>query len=519
MTDNPTKPDEIVITVDDLGAIDDRILERLPNIRALFLQDGLQFNDAYSETPLCCPGRASFLTGQHTAHHGVTRNDARLLNPNNTIATALHADGYYTLFDGKYLNGAAQLADHTPPGWDHVTMLNDWSANYSSSWWVDDVPTTAGYYDRYIDQTSTALLAAAPANKPVFMWVTPHAPHKSAESTQDWEPDIEPRYVNDPRCDGIKPWRPPNYLFAGQPNGYPLDDICRSMLTVDDIVGDLERVASDQGRNPIWVLTSDNGMAWGSNGYLLKNVPAADRLPLFMTGPGIVHGRTSALVSNIDFGPTLADLAGTTMPKADGKSFVAALDGSGGGRKAMLEDHPVGGPTGEGDIATGPWWGVRTPHWHLVVWNDVHLYDTEADPWEMTDVAQQHMDVVKQLASIFHRSITLPSPPPSPSVSPPPTSSLPPTPSSSPSPTATIAPSATPFASSPEPTAEASPSATMSSKASPSPSAAAVVTTGGTGSSRNTSVDIGPAALTAALAGLVILLVLFISPRMRPRRS
>ena len=41
-------------------------------------------------------------------------------------------DGYYTVMDGKYLNGAAQLPDHTPPGWDHVTMLNDWSANNSS---------------------------------------------------------------------------------------------------------------------------------------------------------------------------------------------------------------------------------------------------------------------------------------------------------------------------------------------------------------------------------------------------
>jgi arylsulfatase A-like enzyme len=521
-TDNPVKPDEIVIMVDDLGAIDDRILERLPNIRSLFLQDGLQFNDAYSETPLCCPGRASFLTGQHTAHHGVTVNDARLLNPNNTIATALHDDGYYTVMDGKYLNGAAQLPDHTPPGWDHVTMLNDWSANDSSDWWVDDVPTTAGYYDRYIDQTATSLLAAAPTDKPVFMWVAPHAPHKSADSTLDWVPDIEPRYVNDPRCEGIRPWHPPNYLFAGEPNGYPLDDICRSMLTVDDIVGDLERTAADEGRNPTWVLTSDNGMAWGSNGYLLKNVPAADRLPFFMTGPGIVHGRTDALVSNIDFGPTLADLAGTTMPKADGKSFVAALDGSGGGRKAMLEDHPVGGPTGEGDIDTGPWWGVRTPHWHLVVWNDVHLYDTQADPWEMNDVAQQHMDVVKQLAGIFHRTVAIPTPPPSPT----PTETPPATPSPSlePTPSSSLPPSAEPTATlgsaTPEPTAPVSlsPAPTRSPKASATAAPPIVVTTGGVGTA-SASIDIGPAAITAALAGAAVLLLLLVSPRLKPRRS
>jgi hypothetical protein len=294
------------------------------------------------------------------------------------------------------------------------------------------------------------------------------------------------------------------------------------MLTVDDIVGDLERTAADEGRNPTWVLTSDNGMAWGSNGYLLKNVPAADRLPFFMTGPGIVHGRTDALVSNIDFGPTLADLAGTTMPKADGKSFVAALDGSGGGRKAMLEDHPVGGPTGEGDIDTGPWWGVRTPHWHLVVWNDVHLYDTQADPWEMNDVAQQHMDVVKQLAGIFHRTVAIPTPPPSPT----PTETPPATPSPSleQTPSSSLPPSAEPTATlgsaTPEPTAPVSlsPAPTRSPKASATAAPPIVVTTGGVGTA-SASIDIGPAAITAALAGAAVLLLLLVSPRLKPRRS
>ena len=273
-------PDEIVIMVDDLGAIDDRILERLPNIKALFLKNGLQFDKAYSETPLCCPGRASFLTGQHTAHHGVVVNDARLLDPTNTIATALHGAGYYTAMVGKYLNGAAQLPDHTPPGWDRVTMLNDWSTTQSSDWWVDDAPTVAGYFDRFIDQRATAILAEAPADQPVFMWVAPHAPHKSASSNQDWEPDIEPQYVGDSRCTGIKPWHPPSYDLPARPDGFPLDDICRSMLTVDDIVGDLRAEAAAEGRNPIWVLTSDNGMAWGADGYALKNVPQADRAAL-----------------------------------------------------------------------------------------------------------------------------------------------------------------------------------------------------------------------------------------------
>src|SRR4051794_9544507 len=80
------RPDMVVFMVDDLGAIDERILERLPNIKDLFLKGGLRFDSSHSETPLCCPGRASFLTGQHTRTHGVVINRARLLDPTHTVA-------------------------------------------------------------------------------------------------------------------------------------------------------------------------------------------------------------------------------------------------------------------------------------------------------------------------------------------------------------------------------------------------------------------------------------------------
>ncbi len=112
--------DIVVFMVDDLGAIDKRILDRLPNIRDLFLNSGLRFDAAYSETPLCCPGRASFLTGEHTRTHGVVINRARLLDPTQTVATALHDAGYYTIMAGKYLNYPDQMPDKTPDGWDSI---------------------------------------------------------------------------------------------------------------------------------------------------------------------------------------------------------------------------------------------------------------------------------------------------------------------------------------------------------------------------------------------------------------
>lgn len=456
------RPDIIVVMVDDLGAMDERILERLPNIRSLFLRQGLRFDNAYAETPLCCPGRASFLTGQHTLNHGVVSNDVRLLNPGNTIATALDDAGYHTIFAGKYLNGAEQLTDHTPPGWDRVAMLTKWETNVSSSWWVDNVPATAGFFDRVLADQALGMLSAAPVEQPLFMWLTPHAPHKSDATDLPWKPDIESTHIGDDRCSGIRRYKPPSYALPEQPDGFPLDDVCRSLLTVDDMVGDLRAEIERQDRDPYWVFMSDNGMAWGAGGYVLKNVPQAGRLPLYFTGPGIERGDANALVSNIDIAPTLADLAGTEMRRADGRSFVALLHGGEGPRRQMLEDHPLGGPTGQKD-PSGPWWGVRTRRWHLVVWNGVHLYDLREDRWEQRDVAEEHPDVVQELASSVHRAGQLP-PPPTPS----------PMPTPLPTPVETAKPTPTPQPPTPIPTSAPSelPAPSTDQPATPEPTAA-----------------------------------------------
>jgi N-acetylglucosamine-6-sulfatase len=403
------RPDMVVVMVDDLGAIDERILDRLPNIKELWLDGGLRFDAAYSETPLCCPGRASFLTGQHTRTHGVVYNSARLLDPRHTIATSLHDAGYYTIMAGKYLNYPDKLKDKTPDGWDKVAILRTWLGNVWSSWWVNGHARTAGYHDRYTLQKSLQWLRNAPSAKPVFMWLADRAPHWS-QSNEDgpivgrrhpWKPDVEAKYEGDPRCDGIADWHPDNYAWKKRPNGFPLERICRSLLTVDEMVGKLRKEMAAEGRNPVWMFTSDNGMAWGVDGYPLKNVPQAGRLPVYFAGKGIDKGHTDALVSNIDFGPTLAKLAGTTMPFADGVSFANVLHNKhAAGRDWMLEDHPLGGFTGGGKGDSGPWWGIRTPNWHYEQWKGPHLYDLRTDPLEIHDISAEAPGKMSQLQSL-----------------------------------------------------------------------------------------------------------------------
>lgn len=431
-----SKPDIIVVMVDDLGAIDERILNRLPNIKSLWLDGGLRFDNAYSETPLCCPGRASFLTGQHTRRHGVTYNKASLLNPKTTIAVSLHNASYWTIHVGKYLNNSQTLSDKIPNGWDQVAMLYDWNENSSSRFWVQNNLVTKDYMDRFTADKSLAWLQQAPRDKPLFMWINPHAPHVS-EAGIKYQPNIESKYLTDKRCNGINPWKPLNYAWSPQPNGFPLVSICRSLLTVDDMVGDLRTEAIRQGRSPIWIFMSDNGMAWGADGFPMKNVPQSTRLPFYITGPGIAHGATQALVSNIDFGPTIAALAGTSMPWADGISFSSLLTGQTTiFRSWMLEDHPLGGPNQTGGT-TGPWWGIRTPEWSYVSWpkrGDL-LFDLVNDPWKLKNLASSMPAKIAELRAMLNTN---------PIISPTPTFT--PTPSMFPSPTATPSASPTPIA-------------------------------------------------------------------------
>jgi arylsulfatase A-like enzyme len=391
------KPDLVVVLVDDLGAIDERIIERLPNLKALFVNGGLRFDQAFSETPLCCPGRASFLTGQHTKRHGVWINLASLLDPSRTLPTALQDAGYETYLIGKYLNKPDSLVDKTPPGWSHadirrvVSEDTDGDSGTVDFWLDGQLTSIAGYKDRIVADRALTHLRASSADKPLFFWLAPTAPHRDG-SLSGWRPQVEPQYQGDPRCAGITPWKPPSSTRKG---GMQLDEICRSMLTIDDMVGALRVEFSAQGRDPVWLFTSDNGMGYGAHGKAGKMFPWSDRLPLWMAGPGIAVGHTDALVSNIDFGPTLAQLAGTTMPAADGVSFASVLDGEGDARTWTYEvsDHVL--------RPSLRWDGVRTPEWRLLYYRGTwRLYDLARDPWEMTDVAAANPSTVLELESL-----------------------------------------------------------------------------------------------------------------------
>jgi arylsulfatase A-like enzyme len=101
-----TKPNIVTVMADDMRTDD---LRFMPAVRRLLVGQGLTFRNSFSPYPLCCPARASFLTGRYAHNHHVFSHESpygfQSFDDHATVATALQESGYQTGFVGKYLNG------------------------------------------------------------------------------------------------------------------------------------------------------------------------------------------------------------------------------------------------------------------------------------------------------------------------------------------------------------------------------------------------------------------------------
>src|SRR3954452_12981352 len=118
------RPNVIVIETDDQNASDMFVMAQT---LGLLGARGTSFSNAYVSYPLCCPSRATFLTGQYNHNNGVL-TDQRYgdLDNSNTLATWMRRAKYRTAMVGKYLNGYGVLfPTEVPPGWSQWFAMTD----------------------------------------------------------------------------------------------------------------------------------------------------------------------------------------------------------------------------------------------------------------------------------------------------------------------------------------------------------------------------------------------------------
>ena len=131
-TGSDGRPNILVVMTDDEAATDVGVT---PNIRHLLADQGTTFADAVDSFPLCCPARATFITGQYAHNHGVAGNFwpygwYGMKDRGNTLPRWLQRSGYTTALIGKWLNGYGAKDAHgeVPKGFSIWRGLLDVSA-------------------------------------------------------------------------------------------------------------------------------------------------------------------------------------------------------------------------------------------------------------------------------------------------------------------------------------------------------------------------------------------------------
>jgi arylsulfatase A-like enzyme len=173
------------------------------------------------------------------------------------------------------------------------------------------------------------------------------------------------------------------------------------MLAVDDHVGHLVKLLrrTDQLRNTMIVFNSDNGWMQGEHripGDKFLPYEESIRVPLVIRGPGVPKGQTvHGQVSNVDFAPTLVDVADATAGRRmDGVSLVPTMRNPKRRPDRALELEALEPLFANPEIPVNSWdrpyTGVRTDRYTYVVWTETgepELYDRKTDPYQLQNLA------------------------------------------------------------------------------------------------------------------------------------
>jgi N-acetylglucosamine-6-sulfatase len=428
--DEPADPPSILLIVTDDQRWD--TLWAMPELQRSLVEPGVTFAESFTTSSLCCPSRASILTGAYPHTTGVYRQAPphggfKSFEDSTTIATLLDDAGYRTGYFGKYLDSyqSDALSGYVPPGWDRwVAFVHAEYFDYGLT-----IDGTVRRYGLAPGDYSTDVLAdhteefIRGSEGPVFAIFAPAAPHAPAiPSPEDegefgdlpaWRPSSfneedrsdKPGYVRVfPR---VGPDRT-EYVDTLRVNQY------RSLQAVDRTVGRLLGAMEDTGRldDALVIYTSDNGLLWGEHRWIKKEVPyeEAIRIPLVVRADEVVGegGRTDGhLVANIDVAPTIAEAAGVELPNADGKSLLPLLAGQGGEwRRAVLIEHL----RGTNPVPT--YCAVRTARYLFASYEtgERELYDLDADPFQLRNLAGTAPDLEGRLETTL-RGLCDPPPP------------------------------------------------------------------------------------------------------------
>ncbi|MFN8592379.1 MAG: sulfatase-like hydrolase/transferase [Thermomicrobiales bacterium] len=330
------RPDIVLVLSDDMNDDDWR---SLPKAKA-FLP--AEFPNYINTDPLCCPSRASILTGLYPHNHGTWGNDTgpsggwqSFRNREDaTIATMLSKSGYRTGLIGKYLNNYEPKAGPRP-GWDYWFAFGKPEYKPFDAVEGHKVKTWHKYSTDVVATKATAFIASSGKATPLFAYVTPKPPHAPTTPPKRYAKDCrnDPVPVVDKPSFHVKIIDGPAYVSHGMSH-YDKSRLVHldrkrqcALKALDDLIVDVHAALEKRGRPYYLFVASDNGYLLGEHGGVGKRAPydESTRTMMRATSGGGAPAITGSdhLVANIDWMATFAELSGATPPyQTDGQSIL-----------------------------------------------------------------------------------------------------------------------------------------------------------------------------------------------------
>lgn len=418
-----TKPNILIIMVDQLNGtlFPDGPADWLhaPNLKRL-AERSTRFANAYTASPLCAPGRASFMSGLLPSRTRVYDNAAEFASNIPTYAHHLRRAGYYTALSGKmHFVGPDQLHGFEERLTTDIYPADfGWTPDYRKpgeriDWWYHNMGSVTGAgvaeisnqmeYDDEVAFNGCAKLydlARGKDNRPWCLTVSfthPHDPYVARRKYWDFYEDCEHLLPDVPAMAYEDHDAHSKRIFDA--NDWRAYDITEDQIKasrrayfanisyLDDKVGELLNVLETTRQDATILFVSDHGDMLGERGLWFKMsfFEGSSRVPLMIASPNLQPGRVDAPVSTIDVTPTLCDLVGVSMkevaPWLQGESLVPTGNGVERSSPVAIEYAA--------EASYAPLVSLRYGKWkyNRCALDPDQLFDLETDPHELTNLA------------------------------------------------------------------------------------------------------------------------------------
>ena len=392
-----------------------------PHLKRLAARSA-RFANAYTGSPLCAPGRASFMAGQLPRRTRVYDNAAEFASDIPTYAHHLRRAGYATALSGKmHFVGPDQLHGFEQRLTTDIYPADfGWTPDYRKpgeriDWWYHNMGSVTGagvaeisnqmeYDDEVAHFAKMKLYDLGRRNddRPWMLTVSfthPHDPYVARkkywdlyETCEHLQPEVpaipyEDQDNHAKRIFDANNWR--EFDITEEDIRKSRQAYFANISYLDDKIGEIFEAleGTRQSENTAILFVSDHGDMLGERGLWFKMnfFEGSARVPLMVAGPGIAPGLIETPVSTMDVTPTVADIAGIDLtevaPWTDGETLVPLTQGIPRETPVLMEYAA--------EASYAPLVGIRQDQWKYIhcELDPPQLFDLESDPHEQVNLA------------------------------------------------------------------------------------------------------------------------------------